>query len=373
MKASLRALLSGAIDYAGLFPPAALPLEEAFRNYTRYCAGPDGWMLGRFLCPASRLGELRALVQRSAPPDLVGPWLALVGRGGRTAREYLDGLASDFREIAANLTLAADEAEIRAWSAFRQLPSGGDVPEYRDALGSASPDVGGPPKVRADVYETRLPEGMTDAAALNELVVAATEQIPRYEGGAPRPWTIFFEVPLGENWRDAVRAARKALRRASRRAAVSISAAGPVFPNLDTIRAWPGLKFRCGGLEPAAFPTPEQLAFAIWTAGREGAPLKFTAGLHDPLRHFHEGLRTPVHGFLNVLVANALRRIRMITDEQIQEVLGDERPENFAFTDEELRWKRLRVATRELAAGRSSFGSCSFDEPRDGLRALGLL
>ena len=36
MSPSLRALLTGIVDYAGLFPPAQLSLDEAIRNYARY-------------------------------------------------------------------------------------------------------------------------------------------------------------------------------------------------------------------------------------------------------------------------------------------------------------------------------------------------
>ena len=57
MNASLRALLSGVVDYAGLFPPAGLPLDQAIRNYARYRQGSDAWMLGRFVIPAARLAE----------------------------------------------------------------------------------------------------------------------------------------------------------------------------------------------------------------------------------------------------------------------------------------------------------------------------
>src|SRR5579859_2639421 len=58
MNASLRALLSNVIDYAGLFPPAALPLDQALGNYARYRQGPDAWMLGRFVIAATALGQL---------------------------------------------------------------------------------------------------------------------------------------------------------------------------------------------------------------------------------------------------------------------------------------------------------------------------
>src|SRR5688500_14584480 len=63
MTESLRALLSGALDYAGMFPPVSLSLGEALANFRRYRAGPEAWMLGRFLCPANQLAELGSLYQ----------------------------------------------------------------------------------------------------------------------------------------------------------------------------------------------------------------------------------------------------------------------------------------------------------------------
>ena len=53
-----RALLSELIDHAPLFPPATLPLEEALEDHRRARASPHSWMVARFVCPASRLGEL---------------------------------------------------------------------------------------------------------------------------------------------------------------------------------------------------------------------------------------------------------------------------------------------------------------------------
>ena len=55
-------------------------------------------------------------------------------------------------------------------------------------------------------------------------------------------------------------------------------------------------------------------------------------------------------------------------------VVGDGDPTAFAFTDEGLRWREFEASLDEIVAARrlvQSFGSCSFDEPRDGLRALG--
>jgi hypothetical protein len=55
---SLRALLEGLIDYAGLFPPAALSMQDAVRNYARYRDEQYSWALGRFVVPADRAQEV---------------------------------------------------------------------------------------------------------------------------------------------------------------------------------------------------------------------------------------------------------------------------------------------------------------------------
>jgi hypothetical protein len=55
---SLRVLLANLIDYAGLFPPAALPMEEAVRNYARYREGEHAWMLGKFVVPRASADEV---------------------------------------------------------------------------------------------------------------------------------------------------------------------------------------------------------------------------------------------------------------------------------------------------------------------------
>ncbi|HET7433626.1 MAG TPA: hypothetical protein VFN10_02820 [Thermoanaerobaculia bacterium] len=58
MSESLRALLEGLIDYAGLFPPAALSMQDAVRNYARYRDGEYAWALGKFIVPRERAKEV---------------------------------------------------------------------------------------------------------------------------------------------------------------------------------------------------------------------------------------------------------------------------------------------------------------------------
>lgn len=54
---SLEALLANLIDYAGLYPPAALPLRDVAERYAAYRASPHGWMLNRLVLPAAKLAE----------------------------------------------------------------------------------------------------------------------------------------------------------------------------------------------------------------------------------------------------------------------------------------------------------------------------
>lgn len=69
----LEALLAGAVDYAGLFPPASLSMAEAVAGYRAYRRSRERWLLGRFVLPASRLEEFGAVALR---PEFAAeePW-----------------------------------------------------------------------------------------------------------------------------------------------------------------------------------------------------------------------------------------------------------------------------------------------------------
>ncbi|MGA9272451.1 MAG: hypothetical protein WBV67_03100 [Candidatus Cybelea sp.] len=66
---SVRAAFDTLIDYAGLFPPAQLKPPAAEREYLAARAGPQAWMLGRFIVPAAGLTE---------PSTLAGPFSVIV-------------------------------------------------------------------------------------------------------------------------------------------------------------------------------------------------------------------------------------------------------------------------------------------------------
>ncbi|MGH9008457.1 MAG: hypothetical protein ACRDYF_01260, partial [Acidimicrobiia bacterium] len=52
-------LLAALVDDAGLFPPESLPMADALARHRADEAAGYPMLSHRFLCPASRIGELR--------------------------------------------------------------------------------------------------------------------------------------------------------------------------------------------------------------------------------------------------------------------------------------------------------------------------
>ncbi len=137
-----------------------------------------------------------------------------------------------------------------------------------------------------------------------------------------------------------------------------------------------GYKLRTGGVTADAFPTSAQIASALVTPATHQLPIKFTAGLHHPLRQFRDEVKTKMHGFLNVLGAAVLAAEHRWDARRAAIMLEDEDPDSFSFTQDFFAWRDWKIDIERLQYRRkfvASFGSCSFDEPRDDLRALGLL
>lgn len=316
MVASLRALLEGIIDYAGLFPPARLPLEQAIRHYARYRSEPEKWMLGRFVCPAGSLAQLLPYVPElfSAGPPLA---LSVLGSGGNTVDAYRTAVQTE-REA---------------------------VQRFLDACGG---------RVSVEVYETRLPAAVLVPGA--ETLAADLCQQTRMAFAHGREVTTFVEIGLGWSWREPVTALLGKLGQRSEYGC--------------------GLKVRCGGVERTAFPAAKDVAAAIVLCRDHGMPFKATAGLHHPFRRFDPQLEVMMHGFVNVFAAAVLAHCATPAEETVCQILTEDDPRNFVFEEQALRWRDLQATTTAVTEARrwfTSFGSCSFEEPRDDLRTWGLL
>jgi hypothetical protein len=146
--------------------------------------------------------------------------------------------------------------------------------------------------------------------------------------------------------------------------------------NCDANTATFGYKLRTGGVTADAFPTSRQIARALVMPATHQVPIKFTAGLHHPVRQFRDEVKAKMHGFLNVLGAAVLAAEHQWDVDQAVMMLVDEDPRSFLFTDDFFAWRDWKIDVERLRYRRKfigSFGSCSFDEPREDLRALGFL
>jgi hypothetical protein len=114
-----RALLACLIDHAPLFPPAALPLEEALAEDARAVASPHAFVLARFVCPASLLEAL---------PD-VGREVSAVLDGPLPPGAEVEAVEVRFRDDTSSLVGLADEVYV-------EVPLDRSLDERLDELGA---------------------------------------------------------------------------------------------------------------------------------------------------------------------------------------------------------------------------------------------
>jgi hypothetical protein len=157
-------LLRELIDYAGLFPPASLPMTAAAANYDAYLRSEWNWILGRFIVPVSRLGEFKEAYAGSPTP--------LDKDEGRTKWRLSALLGPD---------AAADVARIRE-------------------------------------FNERMAGGVSSSSAVIESVevkITSAEEMQRLSGIIPAELATYFEIPLQMlNWAECVKAAAGCGRRA---------------------------------------------------------------------------------------------------------------------------------------------------------------
>ncbi len=311
---SLRSLVGGLLDYAGLFPPAKLAMQPAAEAYFRALTGSHEWILSRFVCPATRLDELSAAASMLMP--------------GTNA-------TSGYREFAAagepwRISALVEKSEdLLLIDQFNERHA-------REDQGLANVDV-----VEIKVENVAFIDPMIDAIPEDIFPFFELPPIEKLPGGDPRG----FAAAL----------------------------AGNVC----------GAKIRTGGIVETAFPSASHVAQFMVACRQAEIPFKATAGLHHPVRASYPmtyepgALRCTMHGFLNVFVAGCFVYNRGIDATAAEDILREADAARFIFTDQGLTWRNHVLEITEIALAREafalSFGSCSFDEPVEELKKLGLL
>ncbi|MBV8820132.1 MAG: hypothetical protein JO022_17360 [Acidobacteriaceae bacterium] len=129
-------------------------------------------------------------------------------------------------------------------------------------------------------------------------------------------------------------------------------------------------KIRMGGLTPDAVPSSAQVARFLRSCIDLHVPFKATAGLHHPMRS------ASMHGFLNVFLGAAFLQ-EGIDEAACVELLDEQHADAFMFHNDFVEWRLRRIGVSDIERARAhvaiAFGSCSFEEPVEHLKAMGLL
>lgn len=314
---SLKNFTSNIIDYAGLFPPASLELAQAFHNYVFYKQGENKWMLNKFIIPAKRLPELTELMENMKIESTVH--FSVLGSGGDTISDFNQNFTRDINYIK----------------------------DFLNSNGSS---------VSFDAFEVRLPKELLGKEEDDDMLDLMIDVSDKLDKSLNKSVPVFYEVSLSENYENEI------IR---------------VVETIASLNKNCGYKLRTGGTEPSAFPSAELIAFAIITCCEFNVPMKCTAGLHHPVKHFDESVNTYMHGFFNIFGAGILAYTSNLDEMELIEIINDEEPFEFIFNENGFEWNEIEVTNAQIKDARENFmisyGSCSFDEPIEDLKMLDLL
>ncbi len=331
MKKSIKAMLEKAIDYAGLFPPAGLSIEDALANYNVYRHNQESWMLSRFICPTTKFSEFEevylGLINNEEESYSIS---ALCGKP-----EKPDQFIKCFNE------------ETNAINCFVKSNNG---------------------KIIVDVLEMCLPLGIASDSDGFINALAGELKTNSFKNIGGNPTQVYFEATLNSDWQDELKSVINVIAGFNNK---------HLSPSLSERKTIIGFKFRCGGVKAEQYPSIEQTAYCVKLCAEMNVPLKLTAGLHHPFRHFNENAQTKMHGFFNIFAAALLCHKHNLDENALIKIIGDEDRGSFIFEENEFAWKNQRISVDEITKGRKtsiiSFGCCSFEEPKYDLQKAGLL
>lgn len=135
-------------------------------------------------------------------------------------------------------------------------------------------------------------------------------------------------------------------------------------------------KLRTGSVKRELIPEIETVASFIDVCKENKVSMKFTAGLHHPVREYREEVDGMMHGFLNVFTAGLMAYYYDLNKSKIIDILSDEDKTSFSFNDDHLIWNDLKISSTDIQKLRNyvcSFGSCNFIGPFKELSDLNII
>ena len=306
----LRACLTGIIDYAGLFPPAALGSAAAVSEYLSLQSDVSyQWLFRRFVLPMAPELRRRELLQRfqdelrqrstQVPVAVLLPSFTQMEEVSLTFREFLESCLA--------------------------TPSG-----------NGSVETG----ILVESLEFSLP-------VISSLSLAELSQLENFLHDFSRCCGQIL-LYIEQDWKELDLQCLELFAQLRQR-----------YPFLH-------LKIRTGGLTSEAVPSAQLLARVIEFTVRANVPFKCTAGLHAALFETSKRFGFEMHGFINVLLAVAQAR----EEQKLEHIESSLKIGNHEALCARLPVALGTDWLTKMAQARlhmHSFGCCSIKEPHESL------
>ena len=178
---TLKALLRGLVDYAGLFPPASLSMAAAVAEYAEHRAGDDEWMLGRFVVPAARLEEFDADAAGIMPMQAHLSWALSALLGSDAEEDIQRAKAFNLRHVDARLgAVLVDTVELKANSP-REIARAAELLDRRFDTYMEVPVADDPGELIAAIARTKAKAKIRTGGVTREAFPSAA-QVVRFIG-----------------------------------------------------------------------------------------------------------------------------------------------------------------------------------------------
>ena len=309
---SLNNFMQELLDYAGLFPPATLSLQDSLKNFAEYHHHNQKDWLGKFILPAKKIDDTILILNKLNIFSMLKNKVkfSVILSSSETLSEYKNTVKTDLISVNKLINQYGNIIDIQS---FEVLPP-------KEVFNSDNTD------------------------SIKNFLIYSSEFLFQFKDKVE----FYCELPFSEKLNDNLTAIKKH------------------NDNINLLKI--SVKLRTGGVTPQQIPTSRDVANAILLCAKQKIPLKATAGLHVPVPNDNPQVGAKLHGFLNVFSCMLFCYDgQLLNLQEIEKIISSYSYSDFKFSDKGLHVGDKFIANSKIAELRKlyikSFGTCSFLEP----------
>ncbi|WP_158999338.1 hypothetical protein [Pigmentibacter ruber] len=308
---SLNIFMHELLDYAGLFPPAKLTLQESLLNYSSYTKHKQKNWLGKFILPSNKIEDCIEIMlnQKFFKSNDTNLNFSIILNSCEKFNDFNKIIDSDLKSLKNFESTFKNNIHI-------------DSIEFL------------PPK---EVFQP------SNLSLFKNMLFLVNDKLLNVN----KLKFKFLEIPFSENINEYIE---------------FISEFNTQHKDTNFC-----IKLRTGGVTPNQIPSAFHIAQAIRLSAEKQIPIKTTAGLHVPVPNDNPEVGARLHGFFNIFSCLLLCYKKLLTISEMENILTNYSYSDFKFTEEGLTIGNKFLANVEMTQLRNSFiksfGTCSFLEP----------